>query len=80
MDERKDLLLRSSARLYSVGMDLEGARERLKRLVEQGVPYDSDEMMQAYQEFNEIDQQWKVMEKQHLALRDEILRDEREKR
>ena len=80
MDERKDLLLRSSARLYSVGMDLEGARERLKRLVEQGVPYDSDEMMQAYQEFNEIDQQWKEMEKQHLALRDEILRDEREKR
>ena len=80
MDERKDLLLRSSARLYSVGMDLEGARERLKRLVEQGVPYDSDEMMQAYQEFNEIDRQWKEMEKQHLALRDEILRDEREKR
>ena len=55
MDNRKDLLLRSSARLYSVGMDLEGARERLKRLVEQGVPYDSDEMMRAYQEFNEID-------------------------
>ena len=79
MDERKDLLLRSSARLYSVGMDLEGARERLKRLVEQGVPYDSDEMMRAYQEFNEIDRQWKEMEKQHLALRDEILRDEREK-
>ena len=71
MDNRKDLLLRSSARLYSVGMDLEGARERLKRLVEQGVPYDSDEMMQAYQEFNEIDRQWKEMEKQHLALRDE---------
>ena len=80
MDNRKDLLLRSSARLYSVGMDLEGARERLKRLVEQGVPYDSDEMMQAYQEFNEIDRQWKEMEKQHLALRDEILQDEREKR
>ena len=80
MDNRKDLLLRSSARLYSVGMDLEGARERLKRLVEQGVPYDSDEMMQAYQEFNEIDRQWKEMEKQHLALRDVILRDEREKR
>ena len=80
MDNRKDLLLRSSARLYSVGMDLEGARERLKHLVEQGVPYDSDEMMQAYQEFNEIDRQWKEMEKQHLALRDEILRDEREKR
>ena len=80
MDNRKDLLLRSSARLYSVGMDLEGARERLKRLVEQGVPYDSDEMMRAYQEFNEIDQQWKEMEKQHLALRDEILWDEREKR
>ena len=80
MDNRKDLLLTSSARLYSLGVYLEGARERLKCLVKQGIPYDSDEMLQAYQKFTEMDRQWKEMEKQHLALRDEILRDEREKR
>ena len=40
MDFRKDLLLASAARLYSMGVDLESARERLKILVEQGVGYD----------------------------------------
>ncbi|MBQ8935017.1 MAG: hypothetical protein IJ049_01250 [Oscillospiraceae bacterium] len=80
MDDRKDLLLASSARLYSLGVDLEGARERLRCLVEQGVPYDSDEMLRAYQEFTEIDRQWKAMEKHHIELRDEIMRDRKEKR
>ena len=35
----KDLLIASAARLYSMGIDLEAARERLRQLVEQGVPY-----------------------------------------
>ena len=30
MDGRKDLLLMSAARLYSMGVDLETARERLR--------------------------------------------------
>lgn len=30
MDTRKDLLLKSVARLYSLGVDLEMARDRLK--------------------------------------------------
>ena len=57
MDYRKDLLLASAARLYSMGVDLEAARERLRQLVEQGVSYDSDEMKQAYQNFKELEQQ-----------------------
>ena len=61
MDYRKDLLLASAARLYSMGVDLEAARAKLKELVERGVPYDSDEMKQAYQNFKE--------------LRDEIVKD-----
>ena len=32
MDYRKDLLLASAARLYSMGVDLEAARERLRQL------------------------------------------------
>ena len=40
MDARKDLLLKSAARLYSLGVDLEMARDKLKKLVDQGVPYD----------------------------------------
>ena len=73
MDYRKDLLLASAARRYSMGVDLEAARAKLKELVERGVPYDSDEMKQAYQNFKELEQQWKALEQQHLELRDEIM-------
>lgn len=73
MDIRKDLLLKSAARLYSLGVDLEMARDKLRKLVEQGVSYDSKEMKDAYREFSELDAQWKELEKQHLALRDEII-------
>ena len=55
MDYRKELLLASAARLYSMGVDLEAARAKLKELVEQGVGYDSDEMNQAYQSFKNLD-------------------------
>ena len=62
----KDLLIASAARLYSMGIDLEAARDRLRQLVEQGVPYSSEEMKQALRDFQELDQQWKALEKQHL--------------
>lgn len=75
MDYRKELLLASAARLYSLGVDLEAARFRLKELVEQGVGYDSDEMMHAYRDFKELDQQWKTLEQQYLELRDEVVKD-----
>ena len=75
MDYRKDLLLASAARLYSMGVDLEAARAKLKEMAERGVPYDSDQMKQAYQNFKELEQQWKALERQHLELRDEILKD-----
>lgn len=76
MDYRKDLLLASAARLYSMGVDLEAARARLKELVEQGVPYESDEMKRSFQDFKELEQQWKALEQQHIELRDEIIQDE----
>ena len=75
MDYRKELLLASAARLYSLGVDLEAARFRLKELVEQGVGYDSDEMMHAYRDFKELEQQWKTLEQQHLELRNEVVKD-----
>ena len=71
MDNEKDLLLASAARLYRLGVELEAARERLRQLVAQGVPYESDEMRHAYLEFKELDRQWKALERQHLELREE---------
>lgn len=78
MDHRKELLLTSAARLYSIGVDLEAARERLRSLAERGISYDSGEMKQAYQAFRTLEQQWKALEAQHRKLRDEILRDKQQ--
>ncbi len=72
MDYKKDLLLRSAARLYSLGIEVEAAREQLRKLVEQGVPYDSSEMRKALEEFQELDRQWKALEREHLKLHGEI--------
>lgn len=72
MNGEKDLLLASAARLYSLGVDLEAARERLRQLVQQGIPYESEEMKTAYLEFETLNQQWKTLEKEHLSLRAEI--------
>lgn len=74
MDNNKDLLIASAAWLYSMGIDLEAARDQLRLLVEQGVPYNSVEMKQAVQDFKELDWQWKELEKEHLKLRDEMMK------
>ena len=73
MDYKKDLLLRFAARLYSLGIEVEAAREQLRKLVEQGVPYDSPEMKKALEEFQKLDQQWKALEQEHLQLRAEVV-------
>ena len=73
--DNKDLLIASAARLYSMGIDLEAARDRLRQLVEQGVPYSSEEMKQAVSDFKELDRQWKELEREHLKLRDEVTGD-----
>lgn len=72
MNSDKELLIMSAARLYSVGVDLEAARARLKELVDQGVSYSDERMIKAYNDFNELKAQWDNLEKQHLELRDEI--------
>ena len=77
MNPKKELLIKSAARLYSLGLDLGGgARERLKELVAQGVSYSSAEKLEAYDNFTQLDAQWKELERQHLELRDEILRED----
>ncbi|MGM9521143.1 MAG: hypothetical protein ACI3VB_01520 [Oscillospiraceae bacterium] len=66
---QNQLLLASAARLYSLGMDLEGAREELKRCVALGVPYSSPEMLCAYENFTYLKAQFDSLEREHLLLR-----------
>ena len=58
--------------IYSLGIEVEGARQRLHELVDQGIPYTSPEMRKALEEFQELDRQWKALEQEHLQLRAEL--------
>lgn len=75
MDCKKELLIKSAARLYSVGIDLEGAKERIRKLVSDGVGYDTLEMAKAVREYTEIKELWDILENEYLALRDDISED-----
>ena len=75
MNSDKELLILSAARLFSVGVDLEAARARLKELVDQGVAYSDERMLKAYNDFNDLKAQWDNLEKQHLELWDEFLKE-----
>lgn len=72
MKSENQLLIASAAKLVSLGKEVEAARAKLRRLVEQGVPYDSPEMLTVYHSFMEKDSLWKEVERQHIALRAEI--------
>ncbi len=70
MEYRNHLLLISAARLYSLGVDLEGARETLRQYVESGVSWSSPLMLKAYSNFQNLHRQFSILEKEHLSLRD----------
>ena len=73
MDFKKDLLLRSAARLYSLGVELEGAKDRIRKLVDAGTDYSSPEMLEAVEEYTKLKEQWEKLEQEHLKLRNEIV-------
>ena len=72
MEYEKELLIKYGARLYSLGIDLEAAKEKVRRLAAQGTPYDSREMMQATDEYSELKSRWDNLEQEYLALRNRI--------
>lgn len=62
MDAQKDLLIKSAAGLYSLGVDWEMARKDLRKLVEQGVSYHSREMREHIRDFRKLighERKWK---------------------
>lgn len=72
MDYKKELLIKSATKLYSPGVDLEAAKERVRKLVADSISYDTPEMVEAVREYTEIKELWDNLEKEHLVLRDEI--------
>lgn len=72
VEHEKELLIKYGARRYSLGIDLEAAKEKVRRLALQGTPYDSREMMQATDEYSELKSCWDNLEQEYLALRNKI--------
>ncbi len=67
-----ELLLASAARLYTLGLDLEGARETLRTCVEEGLSYDEPSIRRAYAEYTVLREQFKRLEDEYLSLRDSL--------
>lgn len=66
---KKNELVLSAIALVKAGEALEAAKAQLKGLVDQGVPYESDEIKTALNECLELQQQWRYLEEQHLRLK-----------
>lgn len=73
MDTDKKLLVCTAARLYSLGIEVEAARERLRVIAESGASPKSRKMQRARREFRELDAQWKMLEAQYIELRNKML-------
>ena len=69
MEQKNQLLLAAAARLYSLGLDVEGARETLRQYVDQGEPWSSPRMAEAYRDFTRLRRQFDQLEAQYLELR-----------
>lgn len=71
MKKEKELIA-LGAKLTSLGLTVENKRNKLRKLVEQGVPYESPQMLQALQEFQTADAAWKELEQKYISLHNEI--------
>ena len=68
-NQDKRLLIEQAAKLVSLGLTVEKERSSLRKLVERGVPYSDPRMMQAYERFARVDNEWKHLEVEHLRRR-----------
>ena len=74
MKNKKNELVLSAITLVRVGEALKEAKGKLKQLVDQGVPYESEEMKKALEECLLLQQEWKVLEAEHVRLKNRITR------
>ena len=72
MKNRKNELVLSAIGLVKAGEALEAAKAKLRRLAEQGVSYESEEMKMALDECLQLQQQWQALEEEHLRVKKRI--------
>ena len=69
MQEKKKLIA-LGAELYRLGIEIDASKRRLKKLVEIGMPYDSDEVTSAVLRLQFLQAQWAEKEAAYLQLRE----------
>jgi len=67
--EDKRLIRHQAYRLAILGAVIERERGKLKRLVEGGVPYGDQKMLQTLSRFQTADSEWKQLEAEHAQLK-----------
>ena len=70
--KEKTTLLKQSGKLYTLGRKVEKCRDKLRRLAENKVPYDSPQMIAAYNDFEAADREWKRLERELLQYRSQF--------
>ena len=70
--QEKAKLVELGKELYRLRIEVETARTRLRKLVEAGTPYDSDEMASAALQLQFLQAQWSEKEAAYLQLRDRL--------
>ena len=68
----KILLIYQATRLTALGVRVERARNNLKKLVDEGVPYDDTRMIKAVEYFNRLEKEWKCLEAEHIKLKQKL--------
>ncbi len=72
MVAKKELLVKIGVRLYRMGIEVEAARNHLRKLVAKGMPYDSPEMITALQKYQSLNHNWMELEQEYLKLKQDI--------
>lgn len=67
--EEKRLLVQQAVKLTALGAKVEQERYRLRKMVEQGVPYIAPEMTAALERFEAAEEEWKRLEEEHLSYK-----------
>jgi hypothetical protein len=72
MRNKKNELVLSAISLVQIGERLEKSKEKLGVLVARGIPYESEKMKEALDEYLQLKLQWERMEAEHLKLKEQI--------
>ena len=72
MKNEKGELVLTAVQLARLGEELDTARAELKRLVESGAAYDSEEMKTALQSCQALNLRWSALEQEYLVRKDSV--------